>query len=111
MTALKPIWIWAITNASPAWPRASTDSVSSGRIYSTVLEKERRGDYLGKTIQVIPHVTNEIKDFLTIGADEVDFMLCEIGGTVGDIEGLAVFRSDPPIRSGTPARPVHLSCT
>ncbi len=70
-----------------------TDSVSSGRIYSTVLEKERRGDYLGKTIQVIPHVTNEIKDFLKIGADEVDFMLCEIGGTVGDIEGLPFFEA------------------
>ncbi|WP_226779196.1 CTP synthase [Oceaniglobus trochenteri] len=71
----------------------NTDSVSSGRIYSTVLEKERRGDYLGKTIQVIPHVTNEIKDFLKVGADEVDFMLCEIGGTVGDIEGLPFFEA------------------
>ncbi|MEM7242296.1 MAG: CTP synthase [Pseudomonadota bacterium] len=71
----------------------NTDSVSSGRIYTTVLEKERRGDYLGKTIQVIPHVTNEIKDFIEIGDDEVDFMLCEIGGTVGDIEGLPFFES------------------
>ncbi|MFL2785384.1 MAG: CTP synthase [Paracoccaceae bacterium] len=70
-----------------------TDSISSGRIYSTVLEKERRGDYLGKTIQVIPHVTNEIKDFISIGEDEVDFMLCEIGGTVGDIEGLPFFEA------------------
>lgn len=70
-----------------------TDSVSSGRIYSTVLEKERRGDYLGKTIQVIPHVTNEIKDFISIGEDDVDFMLCEIGGTVGDIEGLPFFEA------------------
>ncbi|MBI1416538.1 MAG: CTP synthase [Limimaricola sp.] len=70
-----------------------TDSVSSGRIYSNVLEKERRGDYLGRTIQVIPHVTNEIKDFLKVGADEVDFMLCEIGGTVGDIEGLPFFEA------------------
>ena len=70
-----------------------TDSVSSGRLYSTVLEKERRGDYLGKTIQVIPHVTNEIKDFIKIGEDEVDFMLCEIGGTVGDIEGLPFFEA------------------
>ncbi len=70
-----------------------TDSVSSGRIYSTVLEKERRGDYLGKTIQVIPHVTNEIKNFLKVGEDEVDFMLCEIGGTVGDIEGLPFFEA------------------
>ena len=71
----------------------TTDSVSSGRIYSTVLEKERRGDYLGKTIQVIPHVTNQIKEFLLIGGDEVDFMLCEIGGTVGDIEGLPFFEA------------------
>ena len=70
-----------------------TDSISSGRVYTTVLEKERRGDYLGKTIQVIPHVTNEIKEFIEIGDAEVDFMLCEIGGTVGDIEGLPFFES------------------
>ncbi|MDG1408322.1 MAG: CTP synthase [Octadecabacter sp.] len=74
-------------------PARMTDSVSSGRVYSDVLEKERRGDYLGKTIQVVPHVTNEIKEFLKIGADEVDFMLCEIGGTVGDIEGLPFFEA------------------
>jgi len=74
-------------------PARNTDSVSSGRVYSTVLEKERRGDYLGKTIQVVPHVTNEIKDFINIGDDEVDFMLCEIGGTVGDIEGLPFFEA------------------
>ena len=74
-------------------PARNTDSVSSGRIYSNVLEKERRGDYLGKTIQVVPHVTNEIKDFISIGEDEVDFMLCEIGGTVGDIEGLPFFEA------------------
>ncbi len=83
-----------------------TDSISSGRIYSNVLEKERRGDYLGKTIQVIPHVTNEIKDFLRIGADEVDFMLCEIGGTVGDIEGLPFFEA---IRQFSHERP-HGEC-
>ncbi|MCZ4350948.1 CTP synthase [Roseovarius aestuarii] len=74
-------------------PARSTDSVSSGRIYSDVLNKERNGDYLGKTIQVVPHVTDEIKDFLAIGEDEVDFMLCEIGGTVGDIEGLPFFEA------------------
>jgi CTP synthase len=74
-------------------PCRKTDSVSSGRIYTNVLEKERNGDYLGKTIQVIPHVTNEIKDFLNVGDDEVDFMLCEIGGTVGDIEGLPFFEA------------------
>ncbi|MEI4232015.1 CTP synthase [Roseovarius sp. D22-M7] len=74
-------------------PARISDSVSSGRIYSNVLERERRGDYLGKTIQVVPHVTNEIKDFLSVGDDEVDFMLCEIGGTVGDIEGLPFFEA------------------
>ncbi|WP_292311017.1 CTP synthase [Marivivens sp.] len=74
-------------------PARKTDSISSGRIYSNVLEKERRGDYLGKTIQVVPHVTNEIKDCIRIGEDEVDFMLCEIGGTVGDIEGLPFFEA------------------
>ncbi len=74
-------------------PARKTDSISSGRIYMNVLEKERRGEYLGKTIQVIPHVTNEIKDFLAIGGEEVDFMLCEIGGTVGDIEGLPFFEA------------------
>ncbi|WBU63327.1 CTP synthase [Paracoccus aerodenitrificans] len=79
-----------------------TDSISSGRIYSNVLEKERRGEYLGKTIQVIPHVTNEIKHFIAIGDDEVDFMLCEIGGTVGDIEGLPFFEA---IRQFTHERP------
>ncbi|WP_417719681.1 CTP synthase [Salipiger sp.] len=74
-------------------PARKTDSISSGRIYTNVLEKERRGDYLGKTIQVIPHVTDEIKNFISIGEDEVDFMLCEIGGTVGDIEGLPFFEA------------------
>ena len=74
-------------------PARMSDSVSSGRIYSDVLEKERRGDYLGKTIQVVPHVTNQIKEFIAIGEDEVDFMLCEIGGTVGDIEGLPFFEA------------------
>ena len=70
-----------------------TDSISSGRVYQTVLDRERRGDYLGKTIQVIPHVTDEIKSFIEIGTDETDFMLCEIGGTVGDIEGLPFFEA------------------
>ncbi len=70
-----------------------SDCISSGGIYSNVLEKERRGDFLGKTIQVIPHVTNEIKDFICTGDGTVDFMLCEIGGTVGDIEGLPFFEA------------------
>ncbi|MGB1553442.1 MAG: CTP synthase [Candidatus Puniceispirillaceae bacterium] len=65
-----------------------TDNVTTGRIYSDVLARERRGDYLGATIQVIPHVTDAIKAFVTNDLDDEDFVLCEIGGTVGDIESL-----------------------
>jgi CTP synthase len=65
-----------------------TDSVTTGRIYSNVLSKERRGDYLGATIQVIPHVTDAIKDWIKADLGDEDFVLCEIGGTVGDIESL-----------------------
>jgi len=68
-----------------------TDNITSGRIYSTLLAKERKGEYLGGTVQVIPHVTNLIKDFVTKDADKEDFVLCEIGGTVGDIEALPFF--------------------
>ncbi len=67
---------------------AQADAITSGRVYQTVLNKERRGDYLGGTVQVIPHVTDMIKDFIHVGDGDVDFMICEIGGTVGDIEGL-----------------------
>ncbi len=62
------------------------DNITSGTIYSEVLAQERRGDYLGGTVQVIPHVTNRIKEFIISDTDDVDFVLCEIGGTVGDIE-------------------------
>ncbi len=65
-----------------------SDSVSTGQIYSTLIAKERRGDYLGGTVQVIPHVTDLIKEFILKDTDQEDFVLCEIGGTVGDIEGL-----------------------
>jgi CTP synthase len=64
------------------------DNVTTGRIYSDILTKERRGDYLGATVQVIPHVTDEIKSFVTSDNDDFDFVLCEIGGTVGDIEAM-----------------------
>jgi len=70
-----------------------SDSVSSGRIYQNVLDAERRGDYLGTTIQVIPHVTDAIKSFIARGEGETDFMLCEIGGTIGDIEGLPFYEA------------------
>ncbi len=69
------------------------DNITSGRIYQTILTKERRGDYLGATVQVIPHVTDAIKEFIMTGGDEVDFVLCEIGGTVGDIEALPFFEA------------------
>src|SRR6186713_2889526 len=69
-------------------PSRKSDNITTGRIYQDILTKERRGDYLGATIQVIPHVTNAIKDFVLSGNDAYDFVLCEIGGTVGDIEGL-----------------------
>ena len=65
-----------------------TNNFTTGKIYQSVLEKERRGDYLGKTVQVIPHVTNEIQAFIQRGADGVDVAIVEIGGTVGDIESL-----------------------
>ena len=65
-----------------------SDNITSGRIYQTIIAKERRGDYLGATVQVIPHVTDAIKAFAQEDTDDLDFVLCEIGGTVGDIEGL-----------------------
>lgn len=69
------------------------DNTTAGRIYSTLLSKERRGDYLGATVQVIPHITNLIKEFIASGVEDTDFVLCEIGGTVGDIEGLPFFEA------------------
>ncbi|HEX4573172.1 MAG TPA: CTP synthase, partial [Dongiaceae bacterium] len=69
-------------------PSRRSDNVTTGRIYSTVIAKERRGDYLGATVQVIPHVTDAIKEFICTDADDVDFLVCEVGGTVGDIESL-----------------------
>jgi CTP synthase len=65
-----------------------SDNITTGRIYSTVIAKERRGDYLGGTVQVIPHVTDAIKEFIKADCEAEDFVLCEIGGTVGDIESL-----------------------
>jgi CTP synthase len=65
-----------------------SDNVTTGRIYSTVIARERRGDYLGATVQVIPHVTDAIKEFIRADVTDEDFVLCEIGGTVGDIESL-----------------------
>jgi CTP synthase len=69
------------------------DNITTGRIYSDIIAKERRGDYLGATVQVIPHVTDALKNFVLDGNEDYDFVLCEIGGTVGDIEGLPFFEA------------------
>jgi CTP synthase len=74
-------------------PASQADNVTTGRIYQEIIAKERRGDYLGATVQVIPHVTDAIKAFITTGNEGIDFVLCEIGGTVGDIEGLPFFEA------------------
>ncbi len=74
-------------------PAKKSDNITTGRIYQEILAKERRGDFLGGTVQVIPHVTDAIKTFVTTGNEDVDFVLVEIGGTVGDIEGLPFFEA------------------
>ncbi len=74
------------------------DSITTGKIYQNILERERQGEYLGQTIQVIPHVTDEIKKAMLQDSDDVDFMICEIGGTVGDIEGLPFLESIRQLR-------------
>ena len=74
-------------------PATRGDNITTGRVYQDILTKERRGDYLGATVQVIPHVTDAIKEFVLAGNEGVDFVLCEIGGTVGDIEGLPFFEA------------------
>ena len=74
-------------------PANRRDNITTGRIYSDIIARERRGDYLGATVQVIPHVTDAIKEFVLEGNEEFDFVLVEIGGTVGDIEGLPFFEA------------------
>src|SRR4051812_16535616 len=93
-------------------PATKADNITTGRIYQDILTKERRGDYLGATIQVIPHVTNAIKNFILDSNDGYDFVLCEIGGTVGDIEGLPFFEAIRQIKNDLPrshAIYVHLT--
>ncbi len=89
-----------------------TDNITTGRIYSNIIEKERRGDYLGATVQVVPHVTNEIKDFVLSDQGDADFILVEIGGTVGDIEGLPFFEAIRQLGQELPRRQccfIHLT--
>src|ERR1700690_1798526 len=83
-------------------PANRMDNVTTGRIYQDIIAKERRGDYLGATVQVIPHVTDAIKTFVRDGNDGFDFVLVEIGGTVGDIEGLPFFEAIRQIKNDLP---------
>ena len=88
------------------------DNITTGRIYQDIIAKERRGDYLGATVQVIPHVTDAIKDFVLSGSDGYDFVLVEIGGTVGDIEGLPFFEAIRQLGQELPRRQaifIHLT--
>ena len=83
-------------------PASRADNITTGRIYQDIITRERRGDYLGATIQVVPHVTNAIKEFVLNGNDGFDFVLVEIGGTVGDIEGLPFFEAIRQIKNDLP---------
>jgi CTP synthase len=80
-------------------PAKKSDNITTGKIYSTVISKERRGDYLGATIQVIPHVTDAIKEYILSDISDEDFVLCEIGGTVGDIESLPFIEAIRQLRN------------
>ena len=80
-------------------PAKKSDNITTGKIYSTVISKERRGDYLGATIQVIPHVTDAIKEYILSDINDEDFVLCEIGGTVGDIESLPFIEAIRQLRN------------
>tara|TARA_R110002020_G_scaffold36894_27_gene110996 strand:+ start:731 stop:2359 length:1629 start_codon:yes stop_codon:yes gene_type:complete len=88
------------------------DNITTGRIYQDIIAKERRGDYLGATVQVIPHVTDAIKEFVVSGNEDFDFVLVEIGGTVGDIEGLPFFEAIRQLSNDLPRNDaifVHLT--
>ena len=80
-------------------PSRQSDNITSGRVYRDIIAKERRGDFLGATVQVIPHVTDAIKAFAIADTDDVDFVLCEIGGTVGDIESLPFIEAIRQLRN------------
>lgn len=72
---------------------SKNSNITTGQVYSKIIDRERKGEYLGKTVQVIPHVTDIIKEFITEDNKNADFVLCEIGGTVGDIEGLPFYEA------------------
>lgn len=93
-------------------PSRKTDNITSGRVYQDIIAKERRGDFLGATVQVIPHVTDAIKAFALAETDGLDFVLCEIGGTVGDIEGLPFLEAIRQLAIDVgKANAVYIHCT
>jgi CTP synthase len=93
-------------------PSRQTDNITSGRVYSDIIAKERRGDFLGATVQVIPHVTDAIKAFARADTEGLDFVLCEIGGTVGDIEGLPFLEAIRQLSIDVgKANAVYIHCT
>jgi len=85
-------------------PASLRDNITTGRIYRNIIERERRGDYLGATVQVIPYVTDEIKSFITEGNEDYDFVMCEIGGTVGDIEAMPFLEAIRQLHNELPQR-------
>jgi CTP synthase len=92
-------------------PAKRSDNVTSGRLYQEILGRERRGDYLGATVQVIPHVTDAIKRFILADTEGTDFILCEIGGTVGDIEGLPFLEAIRQLGNEMPDRALFIHVT
>ncbi|PZN95930.1 MAG: CTP synthetase [Alphaproteobacteria bacterium] len=93
-------------------PSRQTDNITSGRVYQDIITKERRGDFLGGTVQVIPHVTDAIKHFARADTDGLDFVLCEIGGTVGDIESLPFLEAIRQLSADVGrANAVYIHCT
>ncbi len=88
-----------------------TDSTTSGRIYAKVLEREKHGDYNGGTIQIIPHITNAVKEFITSNVTDEDFVICEIGGTVGDIESQSFIEAIRQLDNELPIKPMFIHLT
>lgn len=87
------------------------DSITTGKIYASIIARERKGDFLGGTIQIIPHVTNAIKDFIVNDITDEDFVICEVGGTVGDIEGQSYLEAIRQLRSSLPIKPMFIHLT
>ena len=107
-TGRRPTSTWATTSVSPACPRAPRTRCRRAGSIGPCSTRERQGDYLGGTVQVIPHVTNAIKEFIENDTEAADIVLCEIGGTVGDIEGLPFFEAIRQFGARARARPVLL---